>query len=508
MLAGQTSAELENDINQLEASSIVKDFRKSAGPDHLSGKASEKGSLMTNWITYKKRLKGALRRSNVVYKFCFTASTNCEVSVDHVNAIPAGHAMRELLYDVISLTTSDIALGIVGRHEATLDGGEALKELEAKFITGSYKERADIKAEILGTNFGRDDPEDKLMELETLMATRHSQTGSYDDAERISDLIYILKKTPEYGEFLRSHNFLVSSGMTMTCSQFVTAITDHWKDTISTDESKKKKIPNAGGAEPEASPPDGTESKGKGGKGAKGSKGSKGGKGSKGKGKGSSDRWSYKGGKGQRFGGYNQAQAGAAAQSGGGRGLPNSTNRVEDDPRCTWTCPICGPMESVNEWTEGKMHFPDQCPVRSAMRTSYQNSQQNHQDQVAGAGAVGGGAQLDGNREQEVSFDSVHGLMLGAEAEEFCQECAEDDSEIYPEDYEKSEKIKSMEMEEIETAKNLSLYGTPFKQEKLEETESEDESEDEISFLPDIADSKPNSGWSMIGKRCTRYPRQ
>ena len=136
MLAGQTSAELENDINQLEASSIVKDFRKSAGPDHLSGKASEKGSLMTNWITYKKRLKGALRRSNVVYKFCFTASTNCEVSVDHVNAIPAGHAMRELLYDVISLTTSDIALGIVGRHEATLDGGEALKELEAKFITG------------------------------------------------------------------------------------------------------------------------------------------------------------------------------------------------------------------------------------------------------------------------------------------------------------------------------------------------------------------------------------
>ena len=281
---GQTMEELDNDINQCVAKDVVKDFRQTAGPDHLSGKGSEKDGVMNNWIKYKKRLKGALRRANFSFLFIFTESQNVDLSVTHLDVIPLGHAMNTLLYDVLEMTTSDTALGIVGKFGGTTNGVGALKALDSKFITGSYKERSNVKTKILETEFGRDDPHEKLQELETLMETRATQAGSYDDAERISDLICILKKTPEYGEFLRSHNFLVSSGMTMTCDQFVTAICDHWEETISTDEPKKKKTANAGGAEGE---PEGntSQSSGKGkGKGKGKSKGKGKGKGKGGKG--------------------------------------------------------------------------------------------------------------------------------------------------------------------------------------------------------------------------------
>ena len=349
---GQTMDELENNINQCVAKDVVKDFRQSSGPDHLSGKGSEKDGVMNNWIKYKKRLKGALRRANFSYTFLFTESQNVDLSITHLDVIPPGHSMNTLLFDVLELTTSDTALGIVGKFGGTMNGAGALKALDSKFITGSYKERSTVKTRILETEFGRDDPHEKLQDLETLMETRATQAGSYDDAERISDLICILKKTPEYSEFLRSHNFLVSTGMTMTCDQFVTAICDHWEDTICSDEPKKKKTANAGGAEGESegNPSPSPGAKGKGGKNGKGTKGGKGGKGAKGGkkgGKGGNERWSSKGGQGQH---YNQggAHAGAAPHTGGGRGLP-STNQTDDDPRCTWSCPICGPMDPVNE---------------------------------------------------------------------------------------------------------------------------------------------------------------
>ena len=75
------------------------------------------------------------------------------------------------------------ALGIVDKYGGTMNGREALKALDAKFITELYKERATVKTKILETEFGRDDPHDKLQILETLMETRNTQTGAYDDAE-------------------------------------------------------------------------------------------------------------------------------------------------------------------------------------------------------------------------------------------------------------------------------------------------------------------------------------
>ena len=135
---GQTMEELDNDINQCVAKDVVKDFRQTAGPDHLSGKGSEKDGVMNNWIKYKKRLKGALRRANFSFSFIFTESQNVDLSVTHLDVIPLGHAMNILLYDVLEMTTSDTALGIVGKFGGTTNGVGALKALDSKFITGSY----------------------------------------------------------------------------------------------------------------------------------------------------------------------------------------------------------------------------------------------------------------------------------------------------------------------------------------------------------------------------------
>ena len=93
---GQTMDALGNDINQIEAKDVVKDFRQSAGPDHISGKGSDKEGVMHSWITYKKRLKGALRRANFSYKFFFTDSQNMDLSTVHLDCIPGDHPMNTL----------------------------------------------------------------------------------------------------------------------------------------------------------------------------------------------------------------------------------------------------------------------------------------------------------------------------------------------------------------------------------------------------------------------------
>ena len=57
--------------------------------------------------------------------------------------------MNTLLFDVLQLTTSDTALGIVDKFGGTMNGTGALKALDNKFITGSYKERSTVKTRCL-----------------------------------------------------------------------------------------------------------------------------------------------------------------------------------------------------------------------------------------------------------------------------------------------------------------------------------------------------------------------
>ena len=172
MLRGMTTAELEAEMEELVSSDIIKDFRKTAGADHFSGEAGgEAGESLTEYINWKIRLKGALRRANKSYKFLFSHSKNCDISVIHCNNMP-GSGMSEALYDVLSMVTSDTALGIIRNHENTLDGGAALQELDKVYITGSYKERSEIKTAILVTDFGKDDPRKKLQSLSKLMEMR------------------------------------------------------------------------------------------------------------------------------------------------------------------------------------------------------------------------------------------------------------------------------------------------------------------------------------------------
>ena len=469
ILNGQTVAEFNNDINQLEAKDVVKDFKSTDGPTHFSGssKGAKSNDTRVQYVEYKRRLKGALRRANAGYRYLFSDSQNCELSIAHVDALPTGIS-REFLYDILSMTCAKTALGIVIKHEADLRGDLALKELDARYITGSYKERSDIKNQILSVNFGRDDPEEKLQELQVLMEMRSRQLGSYDDSERISDLIFILEKTPEYKQFLQTHNFVASAGTVLTIDQFIVAITDYWRDTIQTSESKK--VATAGGADETGTADSGAKGKGSG----KGKGKGKGGKGSKGKGKGKGNGWNN--------GNYSlqMANAGGATQTGGGRGLSGTT--VEDDPRCKWTCPICGPMESTNEWTEGKMHFPDKCPVRVAMRTNFQNANRQSPLPAANPSETAGAVQ-PGTTEGEIVFDALGGMMMGAEdseiqeeSDEICHECDEDDQI--------SDKTKKVEQEEMEMATNLSLYGSPFTPSHLiSDSDSDDgENEDEICF--------------------------
>ena len=68
VLAGRTEAEINAEIDQIEARDIVKDFKQSDGADHFSGEGS--GNLQ-KWIKYKRRLRGAMRRANAVFKHMF-----------------------------------------------------------------------------------------------------------------------------------------------------------------------------------------------------------------------------------------------------------------------------------------------------------------------------------------------------------------------------------------------------------------------------------------------------
>ena len=63
MLGGKEREALTKEIEKLVAADVVKDFRKTAGPDYFSGKAGgELGETLTDFINWKTRLKGALRR--------------------------------------------------------------------------------------------------------------------------------------------------------------------------------------------------------------------------------------------------------------------------------------------------------------------------------------------------------------------------------------------------------------------------------------------------------------
>ena len=65
MLRGMTIAALEAEMEELVSSDIIKDFRKTAGADHFSGEAgTDLGESLTEYINWKIRLKGALRRAN------------------------------------------------------------------------------------------------------------------------------------------------------------------------------------------------------------------------------------------------------------------------------------------------------------------------------------------------------------------------------------------------------------------------------------------------------------
>ena len=120
MLRGMTTAELEAEMEELVSSDIIKDFRKTSGADHFSGEAGvEAGESLTDYINWKIRLKGALRRGSKSFKFLFSHSKNCDISVIHLNNMP-GSGMSEALYDVLSMVTSDTALRVLSGTMRTL----------------------------------------------------------------------------------------------------------------------------------------------------------------------------------------------------------------------------------------------------------------------------------------------------------------------------------------------------------------------------------------------------
>ena len=105
VLGGSTEAAINTDVDQIEARDVVKDFKQSDGPDHFSGEGS--GTLQ-RWIAYKRRLRGAMRRSHVVFRHMFAGlSTNCEIDELKLAQFPS--SAKELLLDVLTLTTSGTA---------------------------------------------------------------------------------------------------------------------------------------------------------------------------------------------------------------------------------------------------------------------------------------------------------------------------------------------------------------------------------------------------------------
>ena len=425
VLGGSTEAAINTDVDQIEARDVVKDFKQSDGPDHFSGEGS--GTLQ-RWIAYKRRLRGAMRRSHVVFRHMFAGlSTNCEIDELKLAQFPS--SAKELLLDVLTLTTSGTARSHLIEFENNLDGSEAFIFLDKLCIKNDMTERSEVKEALINIKLGKENPEKKLQEIGSIIRLRNQQLGgAYDDNERISDLLRVLKKDKEYDEFRRTLNVVDKSGTHLTNEQFVKAVQEYWRDNIRTDENdllepdKGSKTPMAGAATTDEKPVAGGAeekggSKGKGGKNGKDRKGGKGG----GKKGGRFQYWSGKNGKGSNY--YDSRYF-----SGGGD--RESPAQSEDDERCQWTCAICGPTESTTEWTPGRMHFPDKCPLRNAVRSAYagrgrgKGSYQPRHAQTSGNqeesehdGTAGG---FTPNRrsvkfESEVNYDySAADIMMGA----------------------------------------------------------------------------------------------
>ena len=423
VLAGRTEAEINAEIDQIEARDIVKDFKQSDGADHFSGEGS--GNLQ-KWIKYKRRLRGAMRRANAVFKHMFLGTgANCEIDELKLQALPS--SAKELLLDVMTSTLCGTAHGYLIDFENGLDGSGALIFLDKNYVKNDMNERSEVKEALLDMKLGKENPEKKLQEIAGLVRLRNQQLGgAYDDNERISDLLRILKKDKEYDEFRKTLNVIDKSGTHLTNEQFTKAVQDYWRDNIRTDENdllesqKAPKISTAAAVTSEDSAAGAAEEKGGKSKGKGGGK--KGGK----KGGG---RWNFTGswnngqGKGSKgFGGYKGGYSG-----GGGRGFSSST---EDDERCKWTCPICGPNESTTDWIVGKMHFPDKCPLRNAVRNAYAGRGRGSPSQPQASGITGnqeetpenstvaGFTSSQGNRrtEPEITFNYSPDIMFAAEA--------------------------------------------------------------------------------------------
>merc|ERR1712228_814512 len=121
-------------------------------------------------------------------------------------------------------TLCGTALGYLIDFENGLDGSGALIFLDKNYVKNDMNERSEVKEALLDMKLGKENPEKKLQEIAGLVRLRNQQLGgAYDDNERISDLLRILKKDKEYDEFRKTLNVIDKSGTHLTNEQFTKA---------------------------------------------------------------------------------------------------------------------------------------------------------------------------------------------------------------------------------------------------------------------------------------------
>ena len=111
---------------------------------------------------------GAMRRSHVVFRHMFAGlSTNCEIDELKLAQFPS--SAKELLLDVLTLTTSGTARSHLIEFENNLDGSEAFIFLDKLYIKNDMTERSEVKEALINIKLGKENPEKKLQEIGSII---------------------------------------------------------------------------------------------------------------------------------------------------------------------------------------------------------------------------------------------------------------------------------------------------------------------------------------------------
>ena len=458
----------------------------------FSGDGSKK-SRRASWVAFKKDLKAASQFQDEELESVWTYGSTI-AAIDQAALCACRTAVSRYLYQLLARTLTGTALTMIERHVD--DGISALVALNMYFLEGSRHALAELLREYRGFKFDPTcDPQVEFSRLSTsveMLKLRHEHVVNDDDL--VGHMLATLMDVPYYAGFVIDGS-LAQAHETDTPHQFIDKLHSWWDaKRLVGQGARASSAPLLSDAAAATSADTSGPVAGAGLSRQEKKK-----------------LWMAKKQekkKLERAAAAAEADTVAAATAAGAPrpspppGAPPGS--VTDHPKCTRTCAICGPFAQViclpgtaeRARHVGRLHFADHCPTR-ARKVQELQARPTRAPVAAAARATLPDNSAAAAYADEDSFASLFSLAALCPCDD---DTFEDDAypsafmlaavEVLSDSGEHSPKLLAVEEEEMATAINLSLYGTPFEPKNVEVSVEEEHLDAALRLSVTTADAE------------------